>query len=303
MDFDRKDAERHLHFLFDRYHDGWVEFRGLRKPANPFRTSVRLNALFGGIDLVFAELQTWLDHGADIYLGVLPREVSHLASGKVGEEYIAQMGVLWTDLDRKVPGASLEQLARCDLVVDSGNGWHGYSSAPTIFEADTRERRKMAKKALRSYADRITPGTDNVSDLTRILRLAGTWNFKDPANPKPVRIVEVQAKPRPAVIAKATASSVANPPDWTEEEEATYRRIRGLDSVLSTAGRYRERDEPWPDGSALEDRYSWVIRILQRMMARGDSKASILEFAALEGISKAEVQSARLALEESDANL
>jgi len=39
------------------------------------------------------------------------------------------------------------------------------------------------------------------------------------------------------------------------------------------------------------------------MMARGDSKESILDFAAAEGISKAEIQSARLSMEESDANL
>jgi hypothetical protein len=303
MDYMRGDAERHLHFLFDRYEAGYVELRALREGMRPDRSSIELAALFGGIDIVHAQIEQWMAQGRDIYLGVLPRDVSHIASGKVGEEFVSQVGVLWIDADRKLPGSSLDALASCDLVVESGNGWHGYATAPSIFSATTKDQRRKVKTAIRKWQEKVLPGTDNVSDLTRILRLAGTLNFKDRANPKRVRIVEAEPKPRPAVIRQGRPSSVAPPPGWTQEEEATYRRIHRMDPLLSHAGRLREASEPWPDQSALEDRYSWVIRILQRMMARGDSKESILDFAVAEGISKAEIQSARLSMEESDANL
>ena len=39
---------------------------------------------------------------------------------------------------------------------------------------------------MRSFANSILTGTDNVSNVDRILRVPGTINYKDPDNPKPV---------------------------------------------------------------------------------------------------------------------
>jgi hypothetical protein len=43
---------------------------------------------------------------------------------------------------------------------------------------------------IRDYADKVLPGTDNVSNLDRILRIPGTLNWKDQSNPKPVVLLK-----------------------------------------------------------------------------------------------------------------
>lgn len=43
---------------------------------------------------------------------------------------------------------------------------------------------------IRDYAEKVLPGTDNVSNLDRILRIPGTLNWKDQSNPKPVTLLK-----------------------------------------------------------------------------------------------------------------
>jgi hypothetical protein len=43
---------------------------------------------------------------------------------------------------------------------------------------------------LRSFANAILPGTDNVANLDRILRVPGTLNWKNPDDPKPVLLLK-----------------------------------------------------------------------------------------------------------------
>jgi hypothetical protein len=82
-------------------------------------------------------------------------------------------------------------------IVGTGGGIHCYwiFHEPWIFEND--EQRQLAQALSRRWhrliltaADAHGWTMDNVSDLERVMRVPGTFNNKDPRNPKPVTILE-----------------------------------------------------------------------------------------------------------------
>jgi hypothetical protein len=125
-----------------------------------------------------------------VYCGVCPRAAPEGPGRKLGKESIEQVGAVWIDLDAKVPGSNQDLLDSCDIVVHTGNGWHGYKvlSSPKSC-GSTRERSAMEGR-IRDFADKVLFGTDNVSNLDRILRIPGTLNWKDQSNPKPVVLLK-----------------------------------------------------------------------------------------------------------------
>jgi hypothetical protein len=94
------------------------------------------------------------------------------------------------DLDSKVPGSSKELLDTCDIVVSTGNGWHGYKVAPTPMRVTSTKERTAVEAKVRSFANAVLAGTDNVANVDRILRVPGTINWKDPDNPKAVTLLK-----------------------------------------------------------------------------------------------------------------
>jgi hypothetical protein len=128
--------------------------------------------------------------GYDVYVGVCPRVAPEGPGRKLGKDAIEQVGAMWVDLDAKVPGSSKEILDNCDIVVSTGNGWHGYKIAPKPARVSSARDRANIEAKVRSFANSILPGTDNVSNVDRILRVAGTINWKDPDNPKAVQMLK-----------------------------------------------------------------------------------------------------------------
>jgi hypothetical protein len=129
--------------------------------------------------------------GYDVYVGVCPRVAPEGPGRKLGKDAIEQVGAVWVDLDSKVEGASSEVLLNsCDIVVSTGNGWHGYKilSSPKLCKS-ARERTTLEYR-IRDFADKLLPGTDNVSNVDRILRVPGTLNWKDADNPKAVTMLK-----------------------------------------------------------------------------------------------------------------
>ena len=113
---------------------------------------------------------------------------------------------LWFDIDFKGgyadPHAVLIALrAFCQqvqmplpaILVGSGNGVHAYWPFATSVSPDRWQRLadalKEAAKAVGLTADLVC-----TADACRVLRPPGTWNFKDPANPKSVKILYSSAK-------------------------------------------------------------------------------------------------------------
>ena len=74
------------------------------------------------------------------------------------------------------------------LVVDSGNGLHLYIP---LTEEVSAESYQLLMHKLKAVANHLHYKLDAAcTDVTRVLRVAGTYNYKDPANPKPVRVLK-----------------------------------------------------------------------------------------------------------------
>jgi hypothetical protein len=124
----------------------------------------------------------------NVYFGVCPR---HERRGT--KDAVRRLLCLWADLDDKdFAGGKEEALkmlggfpVRPTAVVDSGNGYHAYWRLKEPEEATSALESFLKRLALALGAD------THVCDRARILRLPGTLNVKDPSNPLPVNIVEL----------------------------------------------------------------------------------------------------------------
>ena len=178
-----------LRHLFRPYQDGFIEIRPLSKvKPHANRTTYRLPHCLKGEEgqALTQHIMSLAIRGYDVYVGVCPRVAPEGPGRKLGKDAIEQVGAMWVDLDAKVPGSSEELLNNCDIVVSTGNGWHGYKVAPSPARVSGTRDRTAIEAKVRSFANSILTGTDNVSNIDRILRVPGTINYKDPENPKPV---------------------------------------------------------------------------------------------------------------------
>ena len=178
-----------LRHLFKPYQDGFIEIRPLSKvKPHANRTTYRLPHCLKGEEgqALTQHVMSLAMRGYDVYVGVCPRVAPEGPGRKLGKDAIEQVGAMWVDLDAKVPGSSEELLNNCDIVVSTGNGWHGYKVAPSPARVSSTRDRTAIETKVRSFANSILTGTDNVSNVDRILRVPGTINYKDPDNPKPV---------------------------------------------------------------------------------------------------------------------
>lgn len=182
-----------LRHLFKSYTDGFIEIRPLSKHRpHANRTTYRLpHCLLGNEGRAMAEHIVSLSiRGYDVYCGVCPRSAPEGPGRKLGREAINQIGAVWIDLDAKIPGSSKEILDDCDIIVSTGNGWHGYIMAKSIINVGAPKDRTAAETKIRSWANSVLPGTDNVSNIDRILRVPGTLNWKNVDEPKAVTLIK-----------------------------------------------------------------------------------------------------------------
>ena len=182
-----------LRHLFKPYQDGFIEIRPLSKvKPHANRTTYRLPHCLKGEEgqALTQHIISLAIRGYDVYCGVCPRAAPEGPGRKLGKDSIEQVGAVWIDLDSKVPGSSLDLLNDCDIVVHTGNGWHGYKVLTSSKACGSTRERSAMEGRIRDFADKVLPGTDNVSNLDRILRIPGTLNWKDQSNPKPVLLLK-----------------------------------------------------------------------------------------------------------------
>jgi hypothetical protein len=178
----------------------WYELRMLDCSTRPARTGPR--EFHRSIhDLVVAAMRhcdRW-----DVFFGVGLRrcpatnDIRRCPHRQRGTDHVSRLPAAWIDIDVATaasakPYDSLEEgLARVrqvepppGVIVASGGGLHAYwpLSRPT----SELERVASLNRAIR---DRL--GGDNAVDAARILRLAGTCNYKT-GEPRPVRLLEVR---------------------------------------------------------------------------------------------------------------
>lgn len=145
----------------------------------------------------------------DLYIGVGLSGQDYGASRRCRAEEVAGIVGLWADLDLKsnahsksaLPVTVEEALTLLPpnlpptFIVWTGNGLHAWwlFREPWIFSAaeERREAEELSYRwqtALKLSADANGWTFDRLADLSRILRIPGTKNCKDPANLRAVRI-------------------------------------------------------------------------------------------------------------------
>ena len=121
---------------------------------------------------------------ANVYFGVCPRP----KEGDSRDDQIETVRCLWADIDHTTAENAYERwnTARVpppSVVVSSGSGTHGY----WLLDRDLRLRDErssilaMLPHFYRSF------GGDHVQNLSRILRVPGTFNCKDARNGQPLK--------------------------------------------------------------------------------------------------------------------
>lgn len=130
--------------------------------------------------------------------------------GRGGVKDVKRCTALYVDLDLKDGGIpntdtvakiveDLRAVIRPETaLVETGNGLHVYWALDPTDAAwilDSEEKRIAAQEIYRRFHRLViqTAGqygcrVDNVSDLSRVLRVPGTFNRKDPSNPKGVKL-------------------------------------------------------------------------------------------------------------------
>lgn len=160
------------------------------------------------------------DNERHVWIGVGPRT-------KIGSSAPALLRALWVDLDSSVTTeADVERaldtsgLPPPTMIVNSGNGFHLYWKLAEPLQADkARPWTKGVHQAL---------PTDSTHDPTRVMRVPGTANFKDPENPKrcsiteynPERVYELEEFPKAEAETRARPGALpSRPPPTTLSDE------------------------------------------------------------------------------------
>ena len=193
------------HFLETLYVGGLPEGQRLLVWTNPGKHSDWFTALDGVPEL--AQKRT----DKNVYIGCCLSPTNYGPSQRCPASEVTAFPGFWGDFDYASPdhkkaGLPPDEKAVWDLinrlpaaptlVVHSGNGLQAWwlLKDPEIIESD--EQRKKIAALSQAWADLIRDtarsmgyDADSVGDLARVMRLPGTLNVKDPANPKPVKIV------------------------------------------------------------------------------------------------------------------
>lgn len=184
-----KEIKKFFHALFDET-EGFIEIRTIRntnKVRQEYYPTGEIEQLSSGI----IENELLYSKDANAYFGVCPREKRE---GK--EKNINQMNCLWVDIDcanEKGRGQKLNSLEEFDrppsMIIDSGHGFHGYWLFDKPHEVKNEEDLLRLKGYVKGLAQAL--GGDSAFDLSRVLRIPGTQNTKDPFNPLPVTVLKM----------------------------------------------------------------------------------------------------------------
>ena len=183
--------------VFANYEAGWINLRCLKKHDGDRPKFGKLNTRTNTWiwEHWFPLVETVADpshligvafaaecYGYNVYVGALPRG----RHGEARKSSIYMAGVAWAELDFDKQGGEAETLRKAeathpDVLVHSGGGLHLYwlLKSPIPMTAETA---RLFEMALKSRQQKL--GADAVHDITRILRLPCTGNYKyDPPRP------------------------------------------------------------------------------------------------------------------------
>lgn len=183
-----KEVTDFLNALFNRT-EGYIEIRAIDKER-------KIRCFFFSTGLI-EDLITKIFNKVDflnrynLYFGVCPRSVT---AGK--ENDIKQVLTLWVDVDCKSEEEKKSRINKLNkfkyppsIIIDSGHGLHAYWLLDQPFFVEDEKKKNKVKGILKGLS--IYLNADKCFDLARILRIPNTFNLKDPANPIPVKILQI----------------------------------------------------------------------------------------------------------------
>jgi len=184
--------------LFEQYRllkkDFFIEFRGISAKQGPPKQEF---ILYDELEKHINDILSWNQKGYHVYFGVNPRSVK----GKGKQDDIQDVVCLWLDIDAKnfqegKPEAEKrihEFQMKPNIIIDSGRGYHCYWVLQEPIINKTEAQGKEIKQILSGLATAL--GADKQTfNFDRLMRLPGTANLKDPENPKPCSIVQVNGE-------------------------------------------------------------------------------------------------------------
>lgn len=194
-----KEQEEFLRAIFDSWNgldNPLFEIRRIKEIGKNDRITLPCE-FYKTLEELQSDWQSLLDSqkdGFNVYFGVNPR------SGRRGtKEDIEYASAFYADLDfYKIKGGKEEATKKLDefhlsptAIIESGNGLHAYWLFHEAVLIENREKHEAINKALCKAL-----GSDSVQDISRILRLPGTQNLKDPEQPRPCRLVSLDKSRR-----------------------------------------------------------------------------------------------------------
>jgi len=162
------------------------------------------------IDAGCAWAQAAVEDRANVYCGIGLSDCDRGAANRVRNEDCAGLVGLVADVDFRAPDKSkpypsdasvawellLETGLHPTIILNSGHGLQAWWLFKEAWTFDSPEERQKAILLSRSWgltiqelANRKGAYVDSVHDVARVMRVAGTTNFKDPGNPRPVELV------------------------------------------------------------------------------------------------------------------
>jgi hypothetical protein len=219
--------------------------------------------------------------GLDVYVGVGLSRADHGTARRCVSEEIAGISGFWADLDlrsdahnkKALPATIPDALSIIPasmpptIVIATGNGAHAWwlFKEPYLFDGDD-DRKATASQVARWHtllclnASSRGWAYDRLSDLARILRIPGTQNLKDPANPKDVLVHSFTDRRYNLSDFEEYLDSTAIPDPQAQEKAAQEWAERFADKhlVIDTAARIpQEMLDGWMAGD-LRFKNTWL---------------------------------------------
>jgi len=191
--------------------------------------------------------------GLDVYVGVGLSRADHGPTRRCASEEIAGISGFWADFDLRSDAHDKKALPTTipdalsvipasmppTIVIATGNGVHAWwlFKEPYLFDSD-EDRQATANQVARwntllcLNASSRGWAYDRLSDLARILRIPGTQNLKDPANPKDVTLHSLTDRRYNLSDFEQYLDDAAIPDQQAQEKAATEWAERFTDTPL-----------------------------------------------------------------------
>lgn len=187
------DVQKFFTVLFPSLEGGFVE----QRVFHPTEKEV-YQYFYDSIDQLlfqFPEIDR-LAKNFNVYFGVCPR--SRKEGTKSAVQYVL---CLWVDLDFKLfKGGKDEALARLrdfplspTIIINSGYGFHVYWRFREPEQISEPGDVAKIESYLKALANALNADPKS-AELARVLRIPGTLNHRDPINPLPVQIVQINSE-------------------------------------------------------------------------------------------------------------